>query len=159
MYWLIFNYVGSNILCQCCPCEGLVTKGARASAKLVLAEFWFVLFRETLSVCWGIYQSSLKEGLVAILCTFVIPIRPWQNGRHFTDNIFKCIFLNENVWISIKISLKCVPKDPINNIPALVQIMAWHRTGDKPLSEPMSLSLIGLIATSCVWWKGWGNSA
>ena len=34
-------------------------------------------------------------------------------------------------------SLKFVPKSPINNIPALVQIMAWPRTGDKPLSEPM----------------------
>ena len=41
----------------------------------------------------------------------------------------------------IKNSLKFVPKGPINNIPALVQIMAWRRPGDKPLSEPMSLSL------------------
>ena len=40
-------------------------------------------------------------------------------------------------WIPIKISLKFVPKGPINNIPALVQIMAWRRTGDKSLSEPM----------------------
>ena len=39
--------------------------------------------------------------------------------------------------ISIEFSLKFVPKDPINNIPALVQIMAWHLAGDKPLSEPM----------------------
>ena len=45
--------------------------------------------------------------------------------------------MNENVWILIKISLKFVPKGPINNIPALVQIMAWRQTGDKPLSEPM----------------------
>ena len=37
------------------------------------------------------------------------------------------------------ISLKCVPKVRINNIPALVQIMAWRRPGDKPLSEPMML--------------------
>ena len=44
---------------------------------------------------------------------------------------------NENIWISIKISPKFVPKGPINNIPALVQIMAWRRPGDKPLSEPM----------------------
>ena len=54
-------------------------------------------------------------------------LRPRQNGRHFADDIFKCIFLNENVWISIKISLKFVPKGPINNIPVLVQIMAWRR--------------------------------
>ena len=39
--------------------------------------------------------------------------------------------------ITIEISLKFVPKGPINNIPALFQIMAWRRTGDKPLSEPM----------------------
>ena len=47
-------------------------------------------------------------------------LRPRQDGRHFPDDIFKCIFLYENVWISIKISLKFVPKGPINNIPALV---------------------------------------
>ena len=63
-------------------------------------------------------------------------LRLRQNGRHFLDDIFKCIFLNENVWISIKISLKFVPKGPINNIPALVQIMAWRRTGNKPLYGP-----------------------
>ena len=53
------------------------------------------------------------------------------------DDIFKCIFLYENVWISIKISLKFVPMGPIINIPALVQIMACRRPGDIPLSEPM----------------------
>ena len=55
----------------------------------------------------------------------------------FADDILKCIFLNEKVWISIKISLKFVPKGPINNIPTLVQIMAWCQICDKPLSEPM----------------------
>ena len=44
-----------------------------------------------------------------------------QNGRHFADNTFKCIFLNENVWISIKISLKFVPVGSIDDIPALVR--------------------------------------
>ena len=47
-------------------------------------------------------------------------LRPRQNGRHFADDILKCIFLNENVWIPIEISLKFVPKGPIDNIPALV---------------------------------------
>ena len=51
-------------------------------------------------------------------------LRPRQNGRHFADDTFTRIFLNENVRISIKISLKFVPKGPINNNPALVQIMA-----------------------------------
>ena len=47
----------------------------------------------------------------------------------FADDIFKCIFLNENMWITIYISLKFVPKCRINSISALVQIRAWHRLG------------------------------
>ena len=60
-----------------------------------------------------------------------------QNDCHFADDIFKCIFLSQNSCISIKISLKFVPKGPIDNIPALFQIMAYHWPGAKPLSEPM----------------------
>ena len=60
-----------------------------------------------------------------------------ENACDFADNIFKCTFLNENVEIFISVSLKFVPKSPIENIPALVQIMAWRQTGDKPLSETM----------------------
>ena len=67
-------------------------------------------------------------------------LKPRQNGRHFADDMFKCIFLNENVWIPIEISLTFVPKSWINNNPALFQIMAWRRPGDKPLSEPMMVS-------------------
>ena len=58
-------------------------------------------------------------------------LRPRQNGRHTADDIFKRIFLNENIWIPIKIPLKFVHKGSINNIPALVQIVAWRRPGDK----------------------------
>ena len=68
-------------------------------------------------------------------------LRPRQNGRHFADDTFKRIFVNENVRIFLEISLKFVPKGPINNIPALVQIMAWRRPGDKPLFEPMMVYL------------------
>ena len=60
-----------------------------------------------------------------------------QNARQLTVGIFKCIFLNENVCISIKMSLTFVPKGPIHNMPAFVYIMAWRRTGYKPLLEPM----------------------
>ena len=55
----------------------------------------------------------------------------------FTDNIFKCIFMNEKFCISIRISLKFVPKGRIDNKAALVQVMAWHQTGNRPLTEPM----------------------
>ena len=82
-------------------------------------------------------------------------LRPRQNGRQFPDDIFKCIFLNENTWIYIKISLKFVPKSPINNIPALVQIMAWRRSGDKPLSESMMVSLLTHICVTRPQWVTW----
>ena len=58
------------------------------------------------------------------------------------DDIFKCIFLNEDYKIPIQISLKFVPMDPIDNRPALVQVMAWSRIGDKQLSEPMLTQFI-----------------
>ena len=86
---------------------------------------------------------------------FVInTLRPRQNGRHFADDTFKCIFLNENVWIPIKTPLKFVPKGPINNIPAMVQIMAWRRPGDKPLSGPM---MVRLPTHICVTRPQWVN--
>ena len=74
-------------------------------------------------------------------------LRPRQNGHRFPDDFFKRIFMNENVWVLIKISLKFVPEGSISNIPALVQIMAWRRPGDKPLSEPM---VVNLLTHKCV---------
>ena len=87
----------------------------------------------------GIYHPPLCKTYIsphAFLIWFNT-LRLRQNGRYFPDAIFKCIFLNENCCILMKISLKFIPQDPTNNIPALVQIMAWRRPGDKPLSEPM----------------------
>ena len=84
--------------------------------------------------------------------TWVNTLRQWQNGRHFPHDIFKWIFLNENVWISIHISLKFVPRGPITNIPTLVQVMAWRRPGDKPLSEPMMVRLPTHICVSRPQW-------
>ena len=81
-------------------------------------------------------------------------LRPRQNGCHFPDDIFKCIFLNDNVWIWIKSSLKFVPRGLINNIPALVQIMAWRQPGDKPLSEPV---MVRFLTHICVTRPQWVN--
>ena len=55
----------------------------------------------------------------------------------WADDNFRCIFLNENDKIPIRISLKFVPRRPIDITPALVQVMAWRRTGDKPLPGTM----------------------
>ena len=91
---------------------------------------------------------------LAVMTWCINTLRARQNGRHFPDDIFKCIFLNENVWISIKIPVKFVPKGPINNIPALFQIMAWRRPGDKPLFETMMVTLLTHI---CVTRPQWVN--
>ena len=71
-----------------------------------------------------------------------------QYGHRFADDTFKRIFLNGNVRISIMISLNFFPKGPINNNPALVQIMAWRRSDDKLLSEPMMVSLLTHICVT-----------
>ena len=96
--------------------------------------------RHFLSQSFGMKHTYILE-------TAVNTLRPRQNGRHFPDDIFKCIFFNENASISIKIK-KFVPKGSISNIPALVQIMAWRRPGDKPLSEPMMVSLLTHICVT-----------
>ena len=62
--------------------------------------------------------------------------RPKQKFRRFADDIFKYIFVK-----NINIALKFDPEVRINNIPALVQIMAWRRIAYKPLSEPMMVNL------------------
>ena len=75
-----------------------------------------------------------------------------QNGRHFADDIFKCISLNENFQILNKISLNHVPSSLIDNMKALVQIMVWRQTGDKPLSEPMMGSVLKHICVTRPQW-------
>ena len=73
------------------------------------------------------------------------------------DDIFKSIFLNENDRIPIQISLKFVPWSPIDNKPALVQVMAWRRTGDKPLPEPMLIQFTDAYmrhqGEMSLWWR------
>ena len=101
--------------------------------------------------------SSFLWGVITHPCSdfnggFINTLRPRQNGHHFADDILTCIFFNENVWIAIQISLKFVLRCPDNNIPALVQIMAWRRPGDKPLSEPMVVSLLSHICVTRPQW-------
>ena len=71
------------------------------------------------------------------MSTFINSSPPEQYGRYFPDDTFKRIFVNENVTIFIRISLKLVPKAPIDNMLALFKVMASRRTGDKPLPELM----------------------
>ena len=73
------------------------------------------------------------------------------SGRDKMATIFKCSFLNEYVWIWIRISLKFVPKFPVDNTPALVQITAWHLLGAKPLSEPIMVLLMHICIVRPQW--------
>ena len=117
----------------------------------------YILSFHLIFISLNTHHSIVPCSLIFVIPSYHISfntLRSRQNGRYFADDIFKCILLNENVWIPIKISLKFVPKGPINNNPALVQIMAWCRPGDKPLSEPMVVSLLTQI---CVTRPQWVN--
>ena len=98
---------------------------------------------------WGMLLFYLIESFSAC---FVQHIEAETEWPPFSRRHFQMHFLNENVWILLKISLKFVPKVWINNIPALVQIMAWRRPGDKPLSESMmGNSLTHICVTRPQW--------
>ena len=79
-------------------------------------------------------------------------LRPRQNDHHFPDDIFKCIFFKEDVWILMRISPNFVSTGAFNIIPALVQRVAWHRPGDKPISESMIVKLLTHIIVTRPQW-------
>ena len=107
--------------------------------------------------CFNIFFHTLRPGDVyapvnSVIIDSVNTLRPRQHGRHLADDMFRCIFFNENVWNLLKISLMFVPKGRMNNISALVQIMAWRRPGVKPLSEHMIVSLLTNICVTRPQW-------
>ena len=91
-------------------------------------------------------QTGCRGSLEAVLSIapmiLVNSSLPSQNGRDFAEDIFRCIFMNDKFWILIRISLNFDSKGPIDNNLELVQIMAWCRTGDKPLYQPMLIQFI-----------------
>ena len=105
----------SNVIVSTVAADVLVPLGARSSAGTAMT----------------ISGSGIDKGPV------LNSSPQGQNGRHFADDSFKGIFMNEKFFFSIQISLKFVPKGLIDNKAALVQVMAWRRTGDKPLPEPI----------------------
>ena len=121
----------------------------------LLTHWSYVSFTRSHQFIPSSHDASPPIPPTCSFCNIFNTLRPRQDGRHFADDTFNRIFLNDNVRISIKISLKFVPKGPINNNPSLVQIMAWCRSGDKPLSEPMMVSLLTHV---CVTRPQWVNA-
>ena len=125
---------------------------------------WFV------NIVWGnglvqSHKKPLSEPVLSQISVAAVKVYFTHIGSHsigvaeaetnftsFPRRHFQCIFLNEDVSISLKISLKFVHKVRINIIPALVQIMAWCQPGDKPLSEPMMVSLLMYICVTRPQW-------
>ena len=98
---------------------------------------------------WMLLYSHWEH--IPLMFLAINTLRLRQNGLPFADYIFKCIFLNENVWILIRISLKFVPKCLINNIPALVQIMAWHGLfANAYVCDSASMSWQSLMVLPCI---------
>ena len=126
----------------------------RIALSLWLSFFKFLMLT-TLRHCY-LLSTSLSWSSSSSPSPTSTPVintsRPRQNGRNFPRDIFKCIYLNEIMWMSITIWLKFVPKGPINNIPALVQIMVWRRPGDIPLFEPIMVSLLLYLCVTRPQW-------
>ena len=101
-----------------------------------------------------IYNFSFMQTHLIISSGKWRPFCPGENeSTHWGRDIMAAVSqTNENDIIPLKISLTFVPKGLINNIPTLVQVMAWRRPGDKPLSEPM---MINLLTHMCVTQPQW----
>ena len=149
VYWDICGCFGKTQSIKC-PHNDLLFSLV-ADRRMLLSKDWhmqnFILAQllelHICSICLpGIYRKLSSNPLAPghwamgyvepchLTLLLFISSPPGQNGPHFADDNFKCIIVNENVCISIKISLMFVPKGPID-ISALVQIMAWRQSGDK----------------------------
>ena len=117
IYTYIYIYIYMYMMCVWCVCAN-----NKAQTITVNHTFWITLFEHR-------HRSEHLSN------TFCVEVSSAPN----VPMIYRRV--HENVWFPIKISLKFVPKGMINNIISLVQIMAWRRPGDKPLSEPMIISL------------------
>ena len=134
--------------------------------KLLKFQHWIIIisfsvrtrysvwnFKVPFEIPHKIYYPYFERCISEVNIHKVLYLTHW--GRDKMDIISQMAFWSEfswmkgiSAWIPIKISVKVVPKGPINNIPALVLIMAWHRPGNKPLSEPMMVRLLIYIYAS-----------
>ena len=151
--WDLFTRLWRNM---CGPLSNLVELWyivLRIMMMMMMMMKWIMeeLLLDDIKVCLRHFYSDRNQHLTHLT--------HW--GRDKMDAISQTTLWSafswmKNVWIPIEISLKFVPKGPIDNIPALVQTMAWRRPGDKPLSEPV---MGRLPAHICVTRPQWVNDA
>ena len=71
----------------------------------------------------------------SVMCRSINSFRPGQNGYQYADDIFRCIFLKENLNILTVISVKFVPQETNGQYASIgVGNLDWHWIGVKPLS-------------------------
>ena len=118
-------------------CGEVIPLGVTGLLPIVLVPLFGIMSMK--EVCYSYFEVSCLSS-----------ITHWGRDKMavISRTIFKSILLNVNVWISLQVSLTLVPGVRINNITALVQKIAWHRPGDKPLSEPVMVSLLTDISAS-----------
>ena len=136
----------------------------RSGSTLAQVMAWYLTAPSRyLNQCWVIINEVLWHPTNGNSTGYAQDIYPWHEfenyqskitlassrgqwlihrGRDKMAAISQMTCSSEFSWMKyiciwFKISLKFIPKGPINNIPALFQIMAWWRPGNKPLFEPM----------------------
>ena len=154
--WISVNIpIFLNTCATAIPCNINTCRSSRIQIvllSLVVSENFTALLRKTRARCCAVKQFLQQYDVISAL---FVPLRPRQNGRHFSDDILGAFSWMKMFEFRIKFHKKFLPKGPINNISALVQIMAWRRPGDKPLSKPM---MVSLPTHTCVARPQWVNS-
>ena len=126
---LCCTYLNSCIITNC-PCAKWHKSSKSTNFQMHFFEWKkneFSIWTNDDPFCWVVLPHVLMGPMrlqwvnnLGFFFSFLNSSPPGQNGRSFADDIFICIFMNEKCCILVKISLKFVPKGPINNNPALV---------------------------------------
>ena len=126
--------------------NGLEPSGGKPLPEPMLAQVSVAIWRHYATMSFNHDNPYIILCLIWILSQNIEPesICPSFRRRHF--------HIHYRQWVSTKISQKFVPKGPNNNILALFRIMAWHQLGDKPLSEPVVVSLLTHICVTRPQW-------
>ena len=137
-----YLYKNSNI--SHCAVDDSVKDIKHSSLTHIVFSIWQLSLFHILVRWWSGQYCGGWLVCYIIPCPMLNTLRLTQNGRNFAADIFKYFYLMKiyEFWLKFHWS-----PFPISNIPALVQIMAWHQPGDKSLSEPM---LVRLLAHICV---------